>query len=160
MVFDVLGEPKGDPRARSAKGMTGVYKPPDADEWKDAVRAAAKAELLEDPPVGVAPFPAPAAFVVAVVFRFRRPKAHLRTGRHAGKLKDWAPHWHTAKPDIDNLLKSTLDALGSYPKGVPPLIWCDDAQVVGLLQPAKRYVREGEEPGAMVGIFQLPQGTP
>lgn len=155
MLFDVKGDPKGDPRARSNRDRPGVYKPDTADAWKDAVRAAVKAEIMGDPPKTVWPLPAPTAFAVAVVFRFARPKAHLRTGRNAGKLKDWAPSWHTGKPDIDNLLKSTLDAIGSYPKGMPPLVWCDDAQVVALLDPLKRYVRAGEEPGATVGIFEI-----
>lgn len=155
MLFDVKGEPKGDPRARSNQNRPGVYKPDTADKWKDDVRAAVTAEIMADPPEELWPIPAPAAFAVAVVFRFARPKAHLRTGKHAGKLKAWAPYWHTSKPDIDNLLKSTLDAIGSYPRGMPPLVWCDDAQVVVLLDPLKRFVHEGEEPGATIGIFQL-----
>lgn len=153
--FDVVGKPAPDPRARSAAGMVGVYKPDNANPWKDACRAALKGEIMADPPEGVLPLPAPAAFVVAVMFRFARPKSHLRTGRNAGKLKDGAPPFHTGKPDIDNLLKSTLDAMGTYPKGMPPLLWCDDAQVVGLIQASKRWADVGEEPGATVAIVKV-----
>lgn len=58
------------------------------------------------------------------LFFFRsRPKAHYGTGRNAGKLKASAPKWPTAKPDVDNYIKFTLDCLNE-------ILWRDDALVV------------------------------
>jgi len=59
---------------------------------------------------------------VDMYFYMARPKNHYGTGRNAGKLKDWAPHWHTSKPDKDNLEKLVMDAL----KG---RFWRDDTIV-------------------------------
>lgn len=78
---------------------------------------------------------------VFVSFEFPRPKGHYGTGRNAGKLRDWAPYWHTSKPDADKLLRATLDALTG-------IAWRDDAQVA-MAQCKKRY---GERPGTTIVI--------
>jgi Holliday junction resolvase RusA-like endonuclease len=82
-----------------------------------------------------------------------RPKAHWRTGQHAGMLKVSAPVHHTSKPDMDNLYKAVLDALGEF-DGDPALVWADDAQVAQG-QISKRYTRMGEDPGVTVAIYEL-----
>ena len=48
---------------------------------------------------------------VSLQFHMPRPKGHYGTGKNAGKLKPSAPVIHTAKPDIDNLMKFVLDCL-------------------------------------------------
>ncbi len=93
-----------------------MYTPDTADEWKQAVIAAAKKHM--------APGGYSGALVVRVVFSLARPKSHYSTGRRAGKVKPSAPTEPTGKPDVDNLLKSTLDALTTAGA------WKDDAQVV------------------------------
>ena len=93
--------------------------------------------------------PAPGAVSVSIVFRLPRPKAHYGTGRNAGKLRAavrWL--WHVKKPDLDKLVRSTLDGLttaGAY---------LDDSAVV-ILSVCKDYVRDGEEPGADVFVSHL-----
>lgn len=117
--FDVDGEPVGQPRVRFSRKSGGVYTPTTADAWKVAVIMAAKrqrpAAMLDGP------------ISCRIVFRFARPKAHFHAGRRSGELRASAPFWHAGKPDIDNLAKSTLDALNHAG------IWFDDAQVCELL---------------------------
>ena len=63
---------------------------------------------------------------LALVFYFKRPKSHYRTGRYKHLLKDKAPEYHTTKPDIDNLVKFVADSLNK-------VFYEDDSQVVELL---------------------------
>jgi crossover junction endodeoxyribonuclease RusA len=44
-------------------------------------------------------------------FVFARPRAHYRTGRHAGELKPSAPTHCDKRPDLDKLLRAVGDAL-------------------------------------------------
>lgn len=62
------------------------------------------------------------ALELVVVFAMPRPKAHYRTGKHAGELKGTAPAWHTSKPDATKLLRAVEDAMTG-------IVWRDDAQV-------------------------------
>ena len=69
----------------------------------------------------------------AIRFYFSRPKAHYRTGKYAGVLKDSAPDIHTVKPDIDKLIRCVLDALTG--------ICCtDDSKVYRIAEAEKRYI--------------------
>ncbi len=88
--------------------------------------------------------PQPLAFDILYVLA--RPKNHYGTGKNAGQIKDSAPDFVAIKPDLDNLDKSTLDAM----KGI---MFVDDAEVCGG-QRLKRYVRPGESP--MVVISRYP----
>ena len=76
-----------------------------------------------------------------VVFYMPRPKAHYRTGKHAGELKENAPKWHTHKPDTTKLLRGTEDALTG-------ILWKDDSQIFRQLI-VKMY---DEIPGADISI--------
>lgn len=93
---------------------------PKAKGWKQEIaHAAAKAmngrEKLHGP------------LLLAVVFVMPRPKAHYRTGRHAGELKSDAPRFHTSKPDVTKLVRGLEDALTG-------IVWVDDAQVADTRQ--------------------------
>lgn len=148
--FDVIGIPKAAPRGRAVNAgkHARIYIPGTADAWKHDVRAAALIALdgwtLVPPGVAVAAYYA---------FRLPRPKGHLGTGRNTGKLRPSAPRHHTQVPDKDNLEKSTQDALGKF-DGMPPLVWCDDAQVIDG-RTSKRWTEPGEEPGASIAIMEL-----
>ena len=48
---------------------------------------------------------------LAVDFYFDRPRGHYGTGRNAQRLRPGAPRRPNGKPDLDKLLRSTLDAL-------------------------------------------------
>ena len=50
-------------------------------------------------------------YSLAVVFTLPRPGHHWRTGKHSHQLKDSAPSSPATMPDLDKLLRSTLDGL-------------------------------------------------
>lgn len=74
-----------------------------------------------------------------------RPKSHFGTGRNAEKLKKQAPEYHIQKPDIDNLVKSTMDAITNIN------LWRDDCQVDSLIT---RKVWVDRDPGVNIIIEQ------
>lgn len=67
-----------------------------------------------------------AAYHLSVVFTITRPAGHYRTGRHAHLIRESAPTHPTTRPDLDKLIRSTMDALTD--SGVI----VDDAQVVDI----------------------------
>jgi Holliday junction resolvase RusA-like endonuclease len=107
--------------------------------WRQAVYAAVQHDLgstfdrIEGP------------VSVRVAFLFERPKAHYRTGKNSGLLRDNAPVYVTRTPDVDKCLRALLDPLTE--SGV----WHDDAQVV-IAHAVKRYCFHDERPGAIVLI--------
>lgn len=149
LSFDVGGDPKPEPRPRSAGGRRGVYVPRSAHEWKRAVRSACAIALMFSNPVTDRAGP----FRLEMAFRFSRPKSHYRTGRHSGSLrpaKRSAAHLTT--PDVDNLAKAVADALGAWEGEA--LVYRDDSQVIEWAL-SKRYVEPGETPGCAVVIEEL-----
>ncbi len=131
LEFWVAGVPKAQPRVKAfARGRhAGVYTPDTADGWKAEVRRAALAKCAT-------PEPLRGPLSVSLVFVMPRPKARK------------VDYWHATKPDVDNLAKAVLDALGDA------CIWCDDAQVA-CLWAKKIYVQGTEAPGCAVVIEQL-----
>lgn len=107
--------------------------------WRQAVIDAA---LAEDCPQLTGPAE------VTVTFRLKRPKGHYRTGRNAHLLRDSAPAYPAGMPDLDKLLRSTMDALTAAG------VWADDAQVV-MLTAAKTY----GQPGADIAVKDAIAGT-
>lgn len=63
--------------------------------------------------------------LVELGFWFHRPKAHYGTGRNRTTLRPGAPTMHTQRPDVDKLIRSTLDALTGT-------VWHDDSQVIAV----------------------------
>ena len=105
--------------------------------WRQDVRAAAiEADAHFDGPVRL-----------TVGFLLRRPASHYRTGKNAHLLRDAAPRHPGKKPDIDKLLRSTLDGLGESG------IWRDDAQVVEVA--ARKLYADHEPTGAHITIEPL-----
>jgi Holliday junction resolvase RusA-like endonuclease len=108
--------------------------------WRAAVVEAAKAAL---------PAPLPGGVNVSITFYLPRPRAHYGTGRNSGVLKASAPLYPAVKPDVDKLVRATLDGLttaGAY---------ADDARVVDL-HSSKRYA-DNRAPGAYVQL--IPKAT-
>ena len=128
ITLDIHGEPKGQPRARAYARKFGnkhsarMYDPGTADAWKQAVARAAFPHVKRDPITG------PVA--VSVTFFMPRPKKLCRKKDPAGIIP------HTAKPDIDNLVKALFDALTNVG------IWRDDSQVFDT-HVMKFYHRKG-----------------
>ena len=103
---------------------------------QDVRAAALEADAHFDGPVSL-----------TVGFLLRRPASHFRTGRNAHLLRDSAPAYPGKKPDIDKLLRSTLDGLGESG------IWRDDAQVVRVR--AEKLYADHEPVGAHITIEPL-----
>ena len=98
--------------------------------WRQDVKYAALEALAIACPDcasgGAGHFPRGEAVAVRVDYLLPRPKGHYRTGANAHLLREGAPKWPTSKPDVDKLLRSTLDALGEAG------VWHDDSQVVSV----------------------------
>ena len=83
---------------------------------------------------------------VHITFLMPRPKSHYRTGKHANELRPLAPIWCGKRPDIDKLIRATLDALTAAG------IYADDANVAELAV-GKRYANG--HPGALIMVRPL-----
>lgn len=73
---------------------------------------------------------------VDIVFYLPRPKTVKRP-------------YPSVKPDVDKLLRGTLDPLTG-------IAWHDDGQVVDA-HPRKRYAFDGTGPGAWIEIYKMPE---
>jgi Holliday junction resolvase RusA-like endonuclease len=133
-AFDVLGEPKGQPRPRATArgGNARVYDPGTAEGWKGAIALAVRPYLP--------PYPIDSPVRIAIAFRFPRPARLLRKKDPDGLIP------HTAKPDSDNAAKAVLDCLTTCG------IWRDDALVCSLTI-EKFYAARGQASGALIQIF-------
>lgn len=138
--FTAFGTPKGQPRPKATiRGKhAGVYDPSTANDWKDAIRFAAKEAWKSR-----VQFTGPVCLWITC--HMPRPANHIRSN---GQLKDWAPKWVQSKPDFDNVGKAIADALTSIG------IWEDDAQVARCVT-EKRYSAPGMSPHAVIRIEEL-----
>jgi len=75
---------------------------------------------------------------VAVTFVMDRPKKLLGKKSPAGRIP------YARKPDLDNFLKSTLDALNGF-------LWHDDSQV-WFVAAEKVYRAMDEQPGVIIQV--------
>ena len=154
LIVEVEGKPEPEPRPRadSRSGHARIYVPSSAHAWKREIRKRVRVEMLRAG-LGSAIPVGERAFAVGFLFRFQRPKSHYRTGRYAAELKPSAPQCHLGKPDIDNLVKAALDAVGKWDRK-PPLLWVDDSQVTTFVgKPHKRYCEPGEQPGLTLVVW-------
>lgn len=115
--------------------------------WRQAVKSAALNTVAEIP--GWQPYDE--LVEMAVTFWFERPKSHYRSGRNAHLLKDGATSHVGVYPDLDKLLRSTLDALGSKTGAG---VIRNDSQVVRFTSVEKRYAG-GRPAGADITIAPL-----
>lgn len=115
--------------------------------WREAVKQAALDAGAGHGPEGTLTGPV----ALEVTFTLPRPKAHYRTGRNAHLLRDNAPTRPDRLPDLDKLLRSTMDALTAAG------VWVDDAQVVGI-NARKVYpdhLDALEHPGAAIRVAPI-----
>jgi crossover junction endodeoxyribonuclease RusA len=141
--------PKGSLRCRRDPNHRLIEDNKKTKPWRDTIARWTRAKWPEgqqaDPgqPVGA-----------EITFTIERPKYHYGTGRNAAVVKDSAPRFPWAKPDIDKLVRLVLDALQDA--GVLP----DDHQVVELAA-RKAYVGCPVTPdalgheGAVIRLFPL-----
>ena len=107
-------------------------------EWRKAVA------LLGRQAYGIqAPMEGPLG--IRVTFYMPRPLYHYGTGKNKLVVKDHAPKYSTAKPDLTKLMRSTEDAL----KGI---LWIDDAQICRQ-ELDKLYT--AHQPGAQIDVWQI-----
>ena len=134
-IFDVLGVPKGQPRARACiRGQrAGVYDPGTAAAWKANVLYAAR------PFIPATPLDCPIRLMVSLYFP--RPARLTRKSSPEGAIP------YTSKPDADNALKAIMDALTDAG------MWRDDALIYSATV-EKFYASKDESPGAIIRIFK------
>jgi Holliday junction resolvase RusA-like endonuclease len=152
LSFTVTGTPapQGSHRAFVVNGRAVVtHDSKKTRPWRQDVRQAAldaiTARVAGQLEPGWAPFEGP--LHVTITFRLPRPGYHYGTGKNANRLKPTAPTFVEKKPDLDKLIRATLDALGEAG------VWRDDAQVARLIV-EKEYATT-TPPGADVMIRPL-----
>jgi Holliday junction resolvase RusA-like endonuclease len=105
--------PKPAPRPRVTRN--GTYNNEDYTEWKNGLKLLAKTRFKN-------PITTPVS--MKIEFFYEIPKSWSKKKKENAK-------WHTSKPDIDNLVKSILDALNG-------VAFNDDSQVC-MIQARKQY---------------------
>ena len=113
----ILGDPKAQKRARACNvgRYINIYDP-SSKEKRNLLK------IIQDK-APEKPFTNPLA--LTIYYFMSRPKGHYGTGKNAGKLKDNAPVQHSKKPDLDNLIKLTIDAMNK-------VFFYDDSQIYKL----------------------------
>jgi len=134
IYITVPGQPRPLMRHRSTRPGHS-YDPPENRRRKAAIVEAYMRDHAGRPPI-----PKGYAVMVCVDMMFKRPK---RLGEQNVGLE------HTVRPDLDNVIKLTFDALNG-------LAWNDDAQV-SALSTTKRYCHIGEQPGIIISIDAIKQ---
>jgi Holliday junction resolvase RusA-like endonuclease len=132
----VPGQPQGKGRARFAKigGFMRAYTPEKTVAYEGLIALAGEKVMG-----GRERLDGPVDLKVAAVFQM--PKGWSQKKRLAALLN---PHWHTGKPDGDNILKAVGDGLNG-------IVWRDDAQIARC-SISKAY---GEVPGLTVTVAPL-----
>lgn len=147
LSFRVTGQPAPQGSKRHVGHGVMVESSKAVKPWRQDVVSAAQAAVD-----GVEWEP-PRQAKALLIFGFRRPRSHYRTGRNAHLLRDAAPAYHSTKPDGDKLVRSTFDALTTA--GVIR----DDCTVVDF-RAQKVYVPDSQPTGALVYLVaadaQLP----
>ncbi len=116
--------------------------------WREAVRAECVAAMKANPPALWLNPGWRGPVEVWIDFRLPRPKSHYRTGKMSAYLRDDAPVYVSKRPDIDKLIRSTLDALTA--SGV----FGDDGQVARLTVD-KYYAVPAAPVGAVITVRPL-----
>jgi crossover junction endodeoxyribonuclease RusA len=144
----VAGEPapQGSKRAFGAGRPGGKIRMVEMSKkvgpWRDAVKAAFKARGhrgVVATATGLPPgWPLLGPVVVKLVFVMPRPQAQRKATKPM-----------VERPDLDKLIRSTLDAIGMAG------VWSDDSQVI-TVHAHKRRAEIGEDTGAMIHIEPVP----
>lgn len=119
-TFDIEPTPQLRPRVSSRGGYVRVYDPPKVANFKRILRSLAVNQYARPPLIGP----------LSVSLTFYRPvqKSISQSERERRLSNESKP---VVKPDTDNYIKSTLDALNG-------VLWHDDAQIVKITG-EKRY---------------------
>tara|TARA_Y100001963_G_scaffold72041_1_gene100136 strand:- start:4481 stop:4885 length:405 start_codon:yes stop_codon:yes gene_type:complete len=82
--------------------------------------------------------------LIKIIFTFKRPKSHYRTGKSSHILKTNQPEYHSFTPDIDNCCKYYMDCMNK-------MFYVDDSQIC-MLQAEKYY---GKNPSVEIIIEEI-----
>lgn len=123
-TFEIEPVPQLRPRV-SSRPYLRVYDPPKVKQFKSLLRSLAANQYARPPLIGP----------LSVSLTFYRPvqKSISKTERERRLSNQSKP---VVKPDTDNYIKSTLDALNG-------VLWHDDAQIVKITA-EKRYSENGK----------------
>lgn len=114
--------------------------------WRALVVLMARGVIEADP---LSPCPLRGSVLMNIVFVMPRPKSHYRTGKNSALLREDAPKYHTNKPDLTKLVRSTEDALSDAG------VWGDDTQVAQMIV-EKRYTDAiYGTPGAWIKLREI-----
>lgn len=135
MKFEFNIEPVEQARPRATRMRKGirVYDPKKVAVFKRQLGMLAKQQMLDR---GLEPYDGP----LEVRMQFYRPVQSSISKKERDRRLLGA-HRPTVKPDLDNYIKSTSDALNG-------IIWADDNCIVGLM--AEKFY--AEEPHLMVEV--------
>lgn len=118
--FEIEPVPQLRPRVSSRGGYVRVYDPPKVKNFKNLLRSLAGDQYARPPLVGP----------LSVSLTFYRPvQKSISKAEREQRLSNWSKP--VVKPDTDNYIKSTLDALNG-------ILWHDDSQIVKITG-EKRY---------------------
>lgn len=132
--FTVLGRPQGKgskrvlpirTRAARATGQQVVLVDSNRKAAPWAARVSAAAWEAAQARVGHAPVVYGGAVCVAFEFYFARPRGHYGVGKNIDRVRPSAPEYMAVMPDVDKLVRCSLDALTG-------VLIRDDSQVVEL----------------------------
>ena len=85
---------------------------------------------------------------IILLFYFKRPKSHFRTGKYSHLIKNgMESRWMVGSKDLDNLVKLVCDSLQG--------IFYKNDSLICHIETKKLYCADGDEPRTVVGIEQL-----
>ena len=137
MKFTVFGTPQALTRHRVARSGH-MYDPSVQDKKAFSLQASVYApkELIEKP------------LSIILLFYFKRPKSHFRTGKYSHLIKNgMESRWMVGSKDLDNLVKLVCDSLQG--------IFYKNDSLICHIETKKLYCADGDEPRTVVGIEQL-----
>lgn len=117
IYFKVDGEPVGKARPRMTRGGH-AYTPKRSRDYEESIRFAFMSTTCEKMPV----YPRDVSLKMSVTIAMGIPKSYSKKKREQCKLGIIQPN---KKPDIDNVIKSVLDACSGY-------CYEDDSSVVEI----------------------------
>ena len=119
--FFVPGKPegKGRPRATARGGFARMYTPANTRAYENKIALCYSADNI-----GVKPIEAGRVIRLTVLAVFDQPASW-------SKKRKADTHYHTSKPDADNILKAVCDGLNG-------IAWADDSQVA-IVAMTKEY---------------------
>lgn len=133
LIFEIEPVAQARTKGRRVKGGIRMYDPPKTAKFKRALHRLAVKQYQDEPLEG--------QLEVNLIF-FRAVQKSISKKERVLRLS--GVHRPTVKPDVDNYIKSTFDALNG-------VLWADDNQIVKVAA-EKRYA---EQPRIEIEVREL-----